>query len=151
MQKNLNRHRLPLSSSGSHIIVTSAIGMQETVGHQHARHSSLTTHTIILLTGILCITLLLATLAQAWSNITLQQQVECAQQTLQQKQAQHAQLQRIAAYYRDPGVISDEARQQLGYIRPGEHAIIFDATQIVQQSPLQTQPSAFRQSLWQNH
>ncbi|MFL5705536.1 MAG: hypothetical protein ACJ8AG_22285, partial [Ktedonobacteraceae bacterium] len=58
--------------------------------------------------------------------------------------------QRQASYYKDPFVIESEARQQLGYIRPGEHPIII----VSSASP--TQPTTARpatpstpQSYWQ--
>ncbi len=36
----------------------------------------------------------------------------------------HNQLQKQAEYYRDPFIVESEARQQMGYIKPGEHSII---------------------------
>jgi cell division protein FtsB len=76
------------------------------------------------ITSLVCTAFLLATLAQAWSNSTLMEQVQKEQLTLNQVKAKHAQLQRAAEHYKDPAVIESEARQQLGYVRPGEQAVV---------------------------
>jgi len=82
------------------------------------------TQTIIWVTGLVCIAFLLGSLAQAWSNSQLMQRVQEAQQQTQQLQAYHDHLVQQAKHYQDPFVIESEARQQLGYIRPGEHPVV---------------------------
>jgi hypothetical protein len=62
--------------------------------------------------------------------------VQVAQQSLQQLQAKHTQLKRDADYYNDPSVIESEARQQLGYVRSGEQAVIFVSTDQGGQQPI---------------
>ena len=76
------------------------------------------------ITGLVCIAFLLATLAQAWSNSNLMGKVQQEQQTLHQAQIEHNRLQQAAEHYRDPAVIESEARQQLGYVRPGEQPVV---------------------------
>ena len=122
-----NRSRKPQFASrpeGSNPNVTSAIGMEETFGRLRARRSSLFTRTIIWLTGLICLAFLLATFAQAWSNSQLMARVHEAQQQYQQVQNQNTQLNAQANHYKAPSVIEREAREQLGYIRPGEHPVI---------------------------
>ena len=150
MQSPSKRAQSSSHSEGNSLNVTSAVGMQETVGRLRARRSSLFTQTIIWITGLICLAFLLGTMAQAWSNSQLMQNVQKAQQQLQQVQDQNAYLHRQASYYKDPFVIENEARQQLGYIRPGEHPVII----VSSTSP--TQPTAARsttpstsQSYWQ--
>jgi len=104
--------------------VTSAIGMGETAGRLRARRSSLFTQTVIWVTGLICIAFLLGTLAQAWSNSQSAQQVQIAQQQLQRVQNHNKDLKKAASYYQDPVVVENEARQQLGYTRPGEHPVV---------------------------
>ena len=104
--------------------VTAAVGLAETAGRSRARRSSLFTQTIIWVTGLICLALLLGSLGQAWSNSQLMQRVQAAQQQTQQLQAHHHSLSRLANYYKDPFVIESEARQQLGYVRPGEHPLV---------------------------
>lgn len=122
-----SRPRKPQFSSrpeGSGANVTSAIGMEETFGRSRARRTSLFTRTVMWVTGLVCAALLLATFAQAWSNHHLSFQVQQEQQVLQQVRDQHTRLSQDARHYQDPAVIESEARQQFGYIRPGEHAVV---------------------------
>lgn len=114
--------------SGSLPYVTSAVGIEETVGSSRARRSSLFTQTIIWVTGLICLTLLLSSLAQAWSNSALMQRVQSAQQRYQQLQDKHDTLVKLANYYKDPYVFESEARQQLGYARPGEYPVIITSS-----------------------
>jgi hypothetical protein len=58
----------------------------------------------------------------------LVQQVQTAQQSLQQVRAKHVQLKQAVDYYKKPFVIESEARQQLGYVRPGEQAVVIAST-----------------------
>jgi len=130
--------------------VTAAVGLPETAGRLRARRSSLFTQTIIWLTGLICLAFLLASLAQAWSNSQMNQRVQTAQQQLQHMQRQHASLTKLVTYYKDPFVIENEARQQLGYVRPGEHAVVVISANSQEQSTsshLVNAPTA--QSYWQ--
>src|SRR5439155_18093785 len=102
----------------------SAVGMEETAGRLRARRHSLFNQTIIWITGLICLAFLLASLAQAWSNSLLMQRVQSAQQQLQNQRNHHSDLNKLASHYKDPFVIESEARQQLGYVRPGEHPVI---------------------------
>ena|SRR5579884_2432372 len=104
--------------------ITSAVGMEETVGRLRARRNSLFTHTVVWVTGLICLAFLFGTLAQAWSNSQLMQQFHSQQQQLQQAQARHSRLEKAASHYSDPSVIENEARQQLGYVRPGEQSVV---------------------------
>lgn len=126
MQRRPERTRLARSASAAmnSANVTSAIGMGETAGRLRARRSSLFTQTVIWVTGLICIAFLLGTLAQAWSNSQSAQQVQVAQQQLQQLQAHNKELTKAASHYQDPAVVENEARQQLGYTRPGEHPVV---------------------------
>ncbi len=125
MQQNRSRRPQFASRPGaSNPSVTSAIGMEETFGRLRARRSSLFTRTVIWLTGLVCLAFLLATFAQAWSNSQLMTRVQVAQQQYQQVQNQNTQLNAQANHYKDPSVVEREAREQLGYIRPGEHPVI---------------------------
>jgi len=144
------RTRISSQPSGSLPYVTSAVGIEETVGTLRARRSSLFTQTIIWMTGLICLTLLLSSLAQAWSNSALMQRVQSAQQQYQQLQDKHDTLVKLANYYKDPYVVESEARQQLGYVRPGEYPVIFTS------APTKTQPvvsdhqkRAAQQGYWQ--
>ncbi len=150
MQHQPNRAQFSGRPESSSANVTSAVGMEETVGRLRARHSSLFTRTVIWITGLVCLAFLLATLAQAWSNSQLMQNVRQARQQLQQLQDNNASLQKRAVHYKNPSVIESEARQQLGYIRPGEHPVIIESSASrAQPSGLQqTAPSA-RRSNWQ--
>src|SRR3989441_12935412 len=109
-------HSRPANSSPN---VTAAVGLEETAGSLRARRSSLFTQTVIWVTGLICLALLLSSLAQAWSNSQLMQRVTSAQQQYQQILDKHDYLTKLANYYKDPFVIESEARQQLGYVRPG--------------------------------
>lgn len=133
MQENRRKSRVLPRSGNSSPNVTAAVGLAETTGRLRARRSSLFTQTIIWVTGLICLALLLGSLGQAWSNSQLMLRVQAAQQQMQQLQADHDYLSRLANYYKDPFVIESEAREQLGYIRPGEHPIVIvsstDATQ----------------------
>jgi cell division protein FtsB len=131
-------------------LVTRAVGIEETTGRLRARRSSLFTQTIILVTGFVCFAFLLGSLAQAWSNSMLMRQVQDAQEQTQQLQAYHDQLAQQAHYYADPFVIESEARQSLGYIRPGEHLVVIVGSnqQSQQNTPRTSQPPVI-QSSWQ--
>ena len=123
MQKQPRRTQFP-SRPESSPHVTSAVGMEETTGRLRARRGSLFTQTVMWITGLICLAFLLSSLAQAWSNSQLMQRVQTEQQQLQHLQDHNAYLTRQANYYKDPFVIESEAREQLGYIRPGEHPVI---------------------------
>lgn len=93
---------------------------------------------------------LLGSLAQAWSNSQLMQRVQEAQQQTQQLQAYHDHLAQQANYQKDPFVIESEARQALGYIRPGEHpVVIIGAGKQGQQSTAHTGSPPAVQNFWQ--
>ena len=124
MQNPAKPPQLPSRSGGTNPNVTSAVGLPETAGRLRARRSSLFTQTIIWLTGLICLAFLLASLAQAWSNSQLIQSVQTAQQQLQHMRQQHDSLTKLVVYYKYPFVIENEARQQLCYVRPGEHAVV---------------------------
>lgn len=131
-------------------LVTQAVGLEETTGRLRARRSSLFTHTIILVTGLFCFAFLLGSLAQAWSNSMLMRQAQDAQQQIQQSQAYHDQLVQQAQYYSSPYVIESEARQNLGYIRPGEHlVVIVGSNQQGQQNTPHNSQSPVIQGFWQ--
>lgn len=124
MQRQPRRVQFPLRPAGSSPNVTSAVGMEETAGHVRAKRSSLFTQTVIWVTGLICLALLLATLAQAWSNSQLMQRVQITLQQTQQQRDHHDYLTKLANHYQDPFVIETEARESLGYIRPNEHAVV---------------------------
>jgi len=131
-------------------LVTQAVGLEETTGRLRARRSTLFTQTIILITGLVCFAFLLGSLAQAWSNSMLMRQVQDAQQQTQQLQAYHDKLASQAQHYADPYVIESEARQDLGYIRVGEHlVVIVDSNQHEQQNTTHTSSQTTVQSFWQ--
>lgn len=137
-------------TNDSRTLVTRAVGLEETTGRLRARRSSLFTQTIILVTGLVCFAFLLGSLAQAWSNSMLMQRVQEAQQQTQQLQAYHDHLVQQAQHYSDPFVIESEARQNLGYIRPGEHpVVIVGSNQQGQQSTTHTSNPPTTQSFWQ--
>ena len=147
-RRSSSRARTNTSDSGS--LVTRAVGLEETTGRLRARRSSLFTQTIILVTGLVCFAFLLGSLAQAWSNSMLMRQVQDAQQQTQQLQAYHDHLAQQAQYYSTPFVIESEARQNLGYIRPGEHlVVIVGSNQQRQQNTPHTSHPQVIQSLWQ--
>jgi cell division protein FtsB len=130
--------------------ITRAVGLQESPGQLRARRSSLFTQTIIWVTGLVCIAFLLGSLAQAWSNSQLMQRVEKEQQQTQQLQAYHDRLQQQVKHYNDPFVIESEARQELGYIRPGEHPlVIVGSSEQGQQSNSHAASQPETQNFWQ--
>ena len=104
--------------------VTSAVGIEEPEGRARARRISLFTSTVVWVTSLVCLALLLGSLVQAWSNNQLTQSLQQAQQQVQQLQREHNNLVRQAQHYQDPYVVESEARQQLGYARPGEHVVV---------------------------
>jgi cell division protein FtsB len=121
--------------------VTSAIGMEETAGRLRARRHSLFTQTVIWVTCLVCLAFLFGSLTQAWTNNQLTQQLQKEQQKLQQARIQHARLVQAAGYYNDPSVIESEARQQLGYIRPGEQPVVIVGASSHPQPPAQASSS----------
>ncbi len=150
MQNQRRRSPSQPRTNDSGTLVTRAVGLEETTGRLRARRSSLFTQTIILVTGLVCFAFLLGSLAQAWSNSILMQHVQEAQQQTQQLQTYHDHLAQQAQHYSDPFVIESEARQNLGYIRPGEHPIvIIGSDQQGQQSTTHTSNPPATQSFWQ--
>ena len=146
----VQRRSSSIQTNDTKPLVTRAVGLEETSGHLRARRSSLFTQTIILITGLVCFAFLLGSLAQAWSNNILMRQVQDAQQQTQQLQAYHDHLAQQAQYYSDPYVIESEARQDLGYIRPGEHLIVIvGSNQQGQQDSAHTSHPQTMQSFWQ--
>src|SRR5579864_9202817 len=140
----------PLQSGGSNPHVTSAVGLAETRGHVRARRSSLFTRTIIWVTGLICLAFLLGSLAQAWTNSGLMRTLAATQLQTQQAQATHEALQQQANHYQDPAVIEQEAREQLGYVRPGEHpVVIVGAKQTATQAATQARKATPPQNFWQ--
>lgn len=136
------------ANTNSHI--TSAVGLEEPAGRLRARRSSLFSQTIVWVTALICMAFLLGSLAQAWSNSQLMQRVQEAQQQTQQLQAYHDRLVQQAKQYQDPFVIESEARQQLGYIRPGEHpVIIMSSDQQGQQNAAHPASPPPAQNFWQ--
>src|SRR5205085_6066159 len=113
----------PSRPASSKVHITSAVGMQETQGHVRARRSTLFTRTVIWVTGLICLAFLLGSLAQAWTNSQLMQTLAVTQIQTQKAQANHDALQQQANHYQDPAVVEQEAREQFGYIRPGEHLV----------------------------
>jgi len=131
--------------------VTSAVGREESFGRIRARKTSLFTRTVMWITGLVCIAFLLATLAQAWSNSNLMEKVQQEQQILHQAQIEHDRLQRADEHYRDPAVVESEARQQLGYVRPGEQpVVIINAGNESQKQAQAHQATAQQQGYWQD-
>ncbi len=124
MQSRPRKPRVSSRPEGNTTNVTSAVGREESFGSVRARRTSLFTKTVIWITALVCTAFLLATLAQAWSNSTLMEKVQQEQHALKQVQIEHNHLQKAAEHYKDPAVIESEARQQLGYIRPGEQAVV---------------------------
>jgi cell division protein FtsB len=134
-----SRPRRPQFSSrpeGSNANVTSAVGIEETVGHLRTRRNSLFARTVLGITGLVCAAFLLGTLTQAWSNSQLTQKVQTAAQSLQQMQDEHQNLEKQTQHYKDPAVIENEARQQMGYVRQGEQLVV--VTSVGNQKPVQT-------------
>jgi cell division protein FtsB len=150
VQSRPRKPQFPSRPEGNTANITSAVGIEETVGRLRARRHSLFTQTVMWVTGLICTAFLLGSLAQAWSNSQLMQQMQSAQQHLQQLQSQHAQLSQLANRYKDPAVIESEARQQLGYIRPGENpVIIMSSGNQGQQSIRQNVQAPAQQNYWQ--
>ena len=150
MQNRPRRPQFSSRSEGSNANVTSAIGMEETVGHLRTRRNSLFTRTVLGITGIVCVAFLLATLTQAWSNGQLTQKVQSAAQSLQKTQEANRKLQTQTAHYQDPTVIESEAREHLGYVRPSEQAVVVvnGGNQQQAQTP-QNQNTGQPQNYWQ--
>lgn len=133
--------------------MTSAVGIAEPAGRQRARRTTLFTRTVVWVTVLVCLAFLLGSLVQAWSNSQLMQSLQHEQQSTQQMQREHARLEQQASYYQDPYVIESEAREQLGYERPGEHIVVVVGAQGQKQpsasSAAQAQPpQGFWQSWW---
>ena len=150
MKEQLRKSSSTTQTNDSKTFVTRAIGLEETTGRLRARRSSLFTQTIILVTGLVCFAFLLGSLAQAWSNSMLMQRVQEAQQQTQQLQAYHDQLAQQAQHYSDPFVIESEARQDLGYIRTGEHlVVIVGSNQQGQQRTSHAPNPPATQNFWQ--
>src|SRR2546423_5793340 len=150
MQKQSRTPHVPSRPEGSSPHVTSAVGIEETTGRLRARRSSLFTQTVIWITGLVCLAFLLSSLAQAWSNSQLIQRMQTEQQQLQHLQDHNAYLTRQANYYKDPFVVESEAREQLGYVRPGEHLVIItSATSSRQPATLHSIPHPAQQGYWQ--
>ena len=144
------RKSASVQTSENKPLVTRAVGLEETTGRLRARRSSLFTQTIILITGLVCFAFLLGSLAQAWSNSMLARQVQDAQYQTQQLQAYHDHLAQQARYYSNPYVIESEARQDLGYIRAGEHlVVIVGSNQQEQQKTAHASHPQVTQSFWQ--
>jgi len=147
------QRRSPSSHAGTNdsgSLVTRAVGSEETTGRLRARRSSLFTQTIIWATGLVCIAFLLGSLAQAWSNSLLMQRIQEAQQQIQQLQAYHDSLAQQANHYADPVVVESEARQELGYIRPGEHpVVVVGSNQQQQQSTAHPASPPVPPNFWQ--
>ena len=150
MQSSSRKPQVPSRPEGSNANVTSAIGMGETVGRLRARRSSLFTQTVLWVTALICIAFLLGSFTQAWSNSQLVEKVQLAQQQLEQTQAEHDRLVQTANHYKDPSVIESEARQQLGYVRPGDHlVVVVNANDRSQQNGHKQVSVGEKQSFWQ--
>lgn len=150
MQNRPRRPHITAPGESNNANVTTAVGMEESAGHRRARRNSLFTHTVMWVTGLICTAFLLGTLAQAWSNSNLVQQLQHEQQLLQQYQRHNTQLKNLEQYYKDPVEVESEARQQLGYIRPGEHpVIIISSAQNNQQSGQKKQSPGEATGFWQ--
>lgn len=150
MQTQKRRTQFPTRPGATRPNVTAAIGLEETAGRLRARRSSLFTQTVIWVTGLICLAFLLGSLAQAWSNSHLVQQVQSEQQRTQQLQDYNTRLKQLAKRYKDPFVIQSEAREDLGYVRQGEHAIVISAPVdkgLQQPSHVPTPP--VQQNFWQ--
>ena len=151
MQSRPRRPQFSSRPDGNTANVTSAVGMEETFGRVRARRTSLFTKTVMWITGLVCTAFLLATLAQAWSNSNLMAQVQNEQSILNQVRAEHSHLQQAAERYKDSAVIESEARQQFGYVRPGEQPVVVigAANQVQAQSQAQ-KGTAQQQGYWQD-
>src|SRR5262245_39781954 len=100
--------------------ITSAIGMEESVGHIRARRQFLFHRTIIWATMVICIAFPIGTLWQAWVNSQQLAQLQSSLQTIEQLKQQQALLLQQEQESRDPAFIEKEAREKLGFVRPGE-------------------------------
>ncbi len=151
MQNQTGKTPVSMQPAAKGASVTSAVGMQESTRRVRARRQSLFTQTIIWVTGLICLSFLLATLAQAWSNSQLMQRVQATQQQVQQLQQHHDDLTQAAKYYNNSFVLESEARQHLGYIRPGEHSVIVvrPASPPAQSVSSKSTP-AHQQGFWQD-
>lgn len=150
MQTSSRKQHIPSRPEGSNANVTSAIGMEETAGHLRARRSSFFTQTVLWVTALICIAFLLGSFTQAWSNSQLVQKVQSAQKQLEQTQAEHDRLVQTVNYYKDPSVIENEARQQLGYIHPGDHlVVVVNANDQSKQNAHKQALVGGKQSFWQ--
>ncbi len=150
MQSNFRKQQFPSRPEGSNANVTSAIGMEETAGRFRARRNSLFTQTVLWVTTLICIAFLFGSFTQAWSNNQLIQKVQLAQQKLEQTQAEHDRLVQAANQYKDPSVIESEARQQLGYVHPGDHlVVVVNANDQTQQKVHKQGTIGEKQSFWQ--
>ena len=150
MPEYRTRPSFPSRPGGSSPYITSAIGIEETQGRARARRSSLFTRTVIWVTGLVCLAFLLGSLAQAWTNSQLMQQLHATQAQTQQAQGYHDHLTQQANHYQDPAVIAKEAREKLGYVRPGEHpVVIVGSKQTPSQVTSPTQKTAPPQNFWQ--
>ncbi len=130
--------------------VTTAVGLGEPAGRVRARRSSLFTQTVVWVTALVCLAFLCGALIQAWSNNQLVQQLQREQQTTQQLQNAHNALVKQVGYYQDPYVVESEARQKLGYARPGEHVVVVVGAD--NQNQAQVSPTTHKtasQSFWQ--
>ncbi len=150
MPEYRTRPSFPSRAGSSGPYITSAIGIEETQGRARARRSSLFTRTVIWVTGLVCLAFLLGSLAQAWTNSQLMQQLAATRAQTQQAQNYHASLAQQASHYRDPAVIEQEARERLGYVRPGEHpVVIVGSGQTPTQSATPAKKAAPPQNFWQ--
>jgi len=150
MPEYRTRPSFPARTGGNGPYITSAIGIEETQGRARARRSSLFTRTVIWVTGLVCLAFLLGSLAQAWTNSQLMQQLSATQAQTQQAQAYHDHLAQQAGHYQDPSVIEQEAREQLGYVRPGEHPVVIVASkQTSTQVNAPVRKTAPPQNFWQ--
>jgi cell division protein FtsB len=150
MPEYRTRPSFPARPGGSGPYITSAVGIEETQGRARARRSSLFTRTVIWVTGLVCLAFLLGSLAQAWTNSQLMQQLSATRTQTQQAQAHHDHLVQQAGHYRDPAVIEQEAREQLGYVRPGEHpVVIVGSKQTSSQTTAPASKTAPPQNFWQ--
>ncbi len=151
MPEHITRPSFPSRPEGSSPYITSAVGIEETQGRARARRSSLFTRTVIWVTGLVCLAFLLGSLAQAWTNSQLMQRLHTTQQQTQQAQNYHDHLSQQANHYQDPAVIEKEAREQLGYVRQGEHpVVIVGSKQTLPQSTSPSTKAAPPQNFWQS-
>ncbi|HEU0003885.1 MAG TPA: septum formation initiator family protein [Ktedonobacteraceae bacterium] len=150
MPEYQTRPSFPSRPGASTPYITSAVGIEETQGRARARRSSLFTRTIIWVTGLVCLAFLLGSLAQAWTNSQLMQQLHTTQAQTQQAQGYHDHLAQQANHYQDASVIEKEAREQLGYVRPGEHAVVIvGSKETPTQETAPAKKSAPPQNFWQ--